>query len=87
LTVASGIDLAALAAFKLEQRSQQDRLEQLMALLAEHGIPLPPEDSLLGASGQEHYQACRAVVVAAYELIERLEELREIVGSGHELFR
>jgi hypothetical protein len=78
-------DLDFISAFKLEQRLQQQYIERLHALLREHDIPLPAEDSLLGASGHEHYAACREVVIVAYELLQRLEELREIVGSGHEL--
>ena len=75
-----------LAAFKLEMRLQQSYIEQLHALLREHGIPLPAEDSRLGASGAEHLEQCKAVVTAAYELVQELERLKAMIGSGHELY-
>ena len=75
-----------LAAFKLEMRLQQSYIEQLHALLREHGIALPPEDMRLGASGAEHLEQCRAVVKAAYELAAELERLKAMIGSGHELY-
>lgn len=61
------------------------RLERLTALLQEHGVPLPEEDPALGASDGQHLEACRLVVTKAYELLEALEDLKALVGSGMEL--
>lgn len=78
-------ELAAIsAAHHLETSLLQTRIERLTALLREHGIPLPEEDPRLGASDGEHLLACRNTVIAAYDLLLRLEELRSIVGSGME---
>lgn len=76
---------AAALAHRLEVSLLMSRVERLTALLREHGIPLPGEDVRLGASDGEHLEACRTVVVAAYELLARLEELRAMVGAGMEL--
>ena len=82
------------AAHRLEVSLLSARIDRLTALLREHEIPLPESDPRLGASDGEHLAACRAVVVAAYSLLERaddleraLGELRRIVGSGMELVR
>ena len=72
-------------AHRLETSLLSMRLERLTALLREHGIALPEEDPLLGISDGEHLMACRRVVDAAYDLLERLEDLKRIVGSGMEL--
>lgn len=58
------------------------RVSQLEELLRENGVQLPSPDGAV-----EHYETCRAVVLAAYELLERLEELHKLVGSGMELLR
>ena len=78
-------ELAASEAHRLETLLLATRIERLSALLREHGIRLPDEDPRLGISDGEHLLACRQVVRAAYELLDRLEELRAIVGSGMEL--
>lgn len=79
-------ELAALsAAHHLETSLLQARIEILTALAREHDIPIPGDDPLLGASDGEHLIACRNVVTAAYDLLERLDELKAIVGSGMEL--
>ena len=72
-------------AHHLEVVLLQQRVERLHAVLREHGIPLPEEDPRLGASDGDHLRACRDVVIAAYELLERLEDLKSLVGSGMEL--
>jgi hypothetical protein len=74
-------------AHRLEVELLQIQIERLRSALREHGIPLPAEDPLLGASDGEHLAACQAVVSTAYDLLERLEELRQMVGSGHELLK
>ena len=76
---------AASVAHRLEANELQGRIERLVALLREHGIALPEEDPRLGASDGEHLEACRTVVVKAYELLEALDALRAMVGSGMEL--
>jgi hypothetical protein len=76
---------AMFAVHRLETALLQQRIELLEAVLREHGIPSPAEDSSLGASGADHLEACRNVVRGAYELIPHLESLRAIVGSGMEL--
>lgn len=78
---------AILDAQRLETSLLADRIERLTALLHEHGVPVPEDDPSLGASGAEHLLACRNVVAAAYDLLERLEELKAIVGSGMEFVR
>jgi len=72
-------------AHRLEIVLLQTRIERLHALLREHGINPPDEDPLLGASDGEHLAACREVVTTAYALLERLDELKAMVGSGMEL--
>lgn len=79
--------MALAEAHLIEVALLQTRIERLHALLREHGIVPPREDPLLGASDGEHLEACQAVVSAAYELLARLDELREMVGSGAELLR
>jgi len=76
--------LALMDAHRMEVLLLQTRIERMGALLREHGIPLPSEDPRLGVSDGEHLMACTKVVSAAYDLLERLEELRAIVGSGME---
>lgn len=68
------------------------RIERLTGLLHEYGVPTPEDDPLLGASDGEHLIASRQVVIAAYEMLERmadfekaLNELRRLVGTGMEL--
>lgn len=77
--------IAMSEAHRLEVALLQTRIERLHALAREHDIPIPADDPLLGVSDGEHLIACRAVVTAAYALLERLDELREMVGSGMEL--
>lgn len=77
--------LAMSEAHRLEVALLATRIERLTALLREHDVPVPEEDPRLGISDGEHLIACRLVVVAAYELLERLEDLKRIVGSGMEL--
>lgn len=83
---------AAALAHRTDVRELSGRIERLVAVLREHGIPMPEEDPRLGASDGEHLEACRRVVVAAYDLLEcerelttALAELRSLVGSGMEL--
>lgn len=76
---------ALVEAHFLETRLLQAHIERLRAVLREHGIPLPEEDPLLGASDGEHLEACKAVVRGAYELLPALERLRTMVGSSMEL--
>jgi hypothetical protein len=80
------------AARRLEVALLQTRIERLSAIIREHGLSLPSDDPLLGVSDGEHLEASRAVVIAAYDLLENagtltaaLEELRGLVGSGMEL--
>lgn len=75
---------AASRAHRLEVYELEGRLERAYAVMRDHGIPLPNEDEKLGASGAEHLDACRDVVLSAYELLESLERLKHIVGSGME---
>ncbi len=79
------VEHALTEAHRLEVSLLQVQIERLRAILREHGIPLPEEDPMLGASDGEHLEACKAVVRGAYELLPHLEELRRIVGSGMEL--
>jgi hypothetical protein len=74
-------------AWHVERLLLESRIERLRAIIREHGIPLPEEDPLLGASDGEHLEQCRAVVTAAYALLTELDSLREMVGSGVELLR
>ena len=79
-------ELQALSeAHRLEVLTLQVKIEILRAIIKEHGIPLPKEDPLLGASDGEHLEACKAVVRGAYELLPHLRELERLVGSGMEL--
>lgn len=79
------IAFAAAMAHRLETSLLSARLERMVALLREHGIEPPRDDPRVDAGDHDHLIACRAVVLAAYELLERLEELRGIVGTGMEL--
>lgn len=79
--------MALAAAHRVEVALLQTRIERLHAVLREHGIPPPDDDPRLGASDGEHLEASRAVVSAAYSLLDRLEELHAMVGSGVELLR
>lgn len=79
--------LALASAHRIEVWRLQQRIELLHAVLREHGIEPPQEDPRLGASDGEHYAVCVDVVQAAYTLLEHLDELREMVGSGAELLR
>lgn len=85
--ISSDLQQGLAEAFVLERRLLQARISLLEALCAEHGIPLPESDPALGAAGREHLEASKAVVHAAYDLLERLEELKGIVGSGMELLQ
>ena len=76
---------AAAMAHRLEVSLLMSRVERLTALLREHGIPLPGEDGRLGASDGEHLEACRRVVMSAYELVGALGVLEQMIGSGREL--
>ena len=79
-------------AHRLESTLLLSRIERLTAVIREHGIPLPGEDPMLGASDGDHLAACRTVVTTAYDFLEAsrafeqaLRELRSLVGSGMEL--
>ena len=83
---------AVAAAYALEHTLLSARCERLVALLREHEIPLPDDDPRLGGSGGEHLERCRLVVIKAYELLGKadelehaLGELRRVVGSGVEM--
>lgn len=85
---------AMAAAHHLETVMLSTRIERLIAVVREHGIPLPGEDPMLGASDGEHLAASRRVVIAAYDLLVQADELesaladlRTMVGSGMELVK
>ena len=78
---------ASALAHRLDVRELTHRVERLTSVLKEHGIPMPEDDPRLGASDGEHLEACRKVVTKAYELLEALDDLRVMVGSGVELLR
>lgn len=78
-------DWAVATAHRLEISLLQARVDGLAARLREHGVTVPAEDQLLGASGVEHLEQCKRVVLAAYGLLREVEELRRLVGSGVEL--
>lgn len=78
------VALAAALAHKLETALLMSRLERMVALLREHGIEPPADDPRVDAQEHDHLIACRDVVIAAYELLERLEELRRMIGSAME---
>lgn len=83
---------AAAMAHHLERTLLLARIERLTALVREHGLALPPDDTRLGVSDGEHLAACRLLVTTAYEMLEAIQnfdtalhELRALVGSGMEL--
>jgi len=83
---------ALAAAHHLETANLSTRIARLTAICREHGIPMPSDDPLLGASDGEHLAASRRVVIAAYDLLVQMDEftaalaeLRTMVGSGMEL--
>jgi hypothetical protein len=84
-SIDAGPLIALSEAHRLEVSLLQTRIERLTAVLREHGLPIPGDDPRLGLSDGEHLLACREVVIAAYTLLERLDDLKLLVGSGMEL--
>lgn len=79
--------LAALEAWHHERTQLMARIVHLEAVLGEHGIPHPLSDPALGVSAADHLEQCKAVVSRAYDLLDELDRLRELVGSSMELMR
>lgn len=72
-------------AHKLDVFTLKSRIKRLEDELIARNIPLPTPP--IDRSGEAHYEKCREIVNIAYDLLERMEELRQIIGSGVELLQ